>query len=754
MLALGCAVAVAVTAAPLRGYSELTKTVGGTTVETFQYDTLGRMTGAARDAGNQVTIAYDALGYVSSETQTVQNVPKTFTYTWHACGTLNTAVWADGNLDPNIGSFSYWHDALDNVTQIRRAGRPQVMYEWSGRRWKHRSVWLDPYQVQVLFTLAERNAPGRRITALNHSGRSDVFKEGFSYTRDALGDPNRIDRTGVLSAERSVDYLYDGLHRVTAASYDDGTNEAFALDTLGNRSGYLGRDANAVAYEHNTVNEYTSIAPGIAPQYSGTGNLTRDERGFKYAYDYENRLTEIKAPDDTLLAQYVYDPLGRRAAEIRYDQGPPLVMRYYFAVGPIGGSGPGQNLALEYKGLYGQVLERYTVHGATYIDEVAFFHDGPKNKDYACELNDTYSVVGLVGQDGRLLRAYEYDVYGRRREINTHWDFLIGLRNHLGATPTGDLAKYDVNDDGNIDLRDLTKARIPPELPGIQPWGFQGRIRLSYKTPGAIPQTLTVYDFRARFYEPTHGRFLQRDPMEYIDSYDLYEPLGGNPLVACDPSGAIWNHIYPKYLGGDPDGPTIDLSPEQHSTFHDSIHKQLRSHYKAFSGESANFCYGDNPRKVWMKLSAEQRLNVLVSAAADAGVNVGKPEYQNALQSAYKSADHGSLRRGNSSGAHVVVEMIPPSKARRLLPRALRIIESAGKALALIGFVAAGAEIMSTDPHNEYLRDMMQTTRKAKSGGDLLMIDEVFILHDLYQLTDNHWVAQYGWQKWYQEIGK
>ncbi len=516
---------------------ELTKTLGGTTVETFQYDTLGRMTGAARDAGNQVTIAYDALGCVSSETQTVQNVPKTFTYTWHACGTLNTAIWADGNLDPNIGSFSYWHDALDNVTQIRRAGRPQVMYEWSGRRWKHRSVWLDPYQVQVLFTLAERNAPGRRITALNHSGRSDVFKEGFSYTRDALGDPNRIDRTGVLSAERSVDYLYDGLHRVTAASYDDGTNEAFALDTLGNRTGYLGRDANAVAYEHNTVNEYTSIAPGTAPQYSGTGNLTRDERGFKYAYDYENRLTEIKAPDDTLLAQYVYDPLGRRAAEVRYDQGPPLVMRYYFAVGPIGGSGPGQNLALEYKGLYGQVLERYTVHGATYIDEVAFFHDGPKNKDYACELNDTYSVVGLVGQDGRLLRAYEYDVYGRRREINTHWDFLIGLRNHLGASPTGDLAKYDVNDDGNIDLRDLTKARIPPELPGVQPWGFQGRIRLSYKTPGASPQTLTVYDFRARFYEPTHGRFLQRDPAEYADSYNLYLAMLGNPVIAADPSG-------------------------------------------------------------------------------------------------------------------------------------------------------------------------------------------------------------------------
>jgi len=128
-------------------------------------------------------------------------------------------------------------------------------------------------------------------------------------------------------------------------------------------------------------------------------------------------------------------------------------------------------------------------------------------------------------------------VYGRRREINTHWDLFIGIRNHLGESATGQLARYDVNNDGNIDLRDLTKARIPPELPSYQPWGFQGRIRCSYKTSGASPQTVTVYDFRARFYDPTHGRFLQRDPAEYADSYNLYLAFLGNPLISGDPTG-------------------------------------------------------------------------------------------------------------------------------------------------------------------------------------------------------------------------
>jgi len=152
-----------------------------------------------------------------------------------------------------------------------------------------------------------------------------------------------------------------------------------------------------------------------------------------------------------------------------------------------------------------------------------------------------YSVVGLVGDGGRLIRGYEYDVYGRRREINTHWDLFIGIRNHLGESATGELAKYDVTGDGTIDLRDLTKARIPPELPSYQPWGFQGRIRCSYKTSGASPQTVTVYDFRARFYDPTHGRFMQRDPAEYADSYNLYLAMGGNPLFWGDPTGESYD---------------------------------------------------------------------------------------------------------------------------------------------------------------------------------------------------------------------
>jgi len=46
---------------------------------------------------------------------------------------------------------------------------------------------------------------------------------------------------------------------------------------------------------------------------------------------------------------------------------------------------------------------------------------------------------------------------------------------------------------------------------------------------------------RARYYEPKHGRWLQRDPTGYTDGRNLYEAFVGNALANTDPMGTeIW----------------------------------------------------------------------------------------------------------------------------------------------------------------------------------------------------------------------
>ncbi|MBN1342239.1 MAG: hypothetical protein JXQ73_06145 [Phycisphaerae bacterium] len=215
-----------------------------------------------------------------------------------------------------------------------------------------------------------------------------------------------------------------------------------------------------------------------------------------------------------------HDPIGRRTAETR---GGVTTLYFY----------DGKKVALEYDLASPSTPLRYYVHGATYVDELAVLHDTAAGRDYAYALDASYSVVGVVADDGKLVVGYSYDVYGRQRVEITHGDLLVKIRQHLGETPGP--VDCDLNTDGTVNVLDLLAARTPPGMPSGQPYAFQGRRLAVYATLEGVE--LPLYDFRARSYDPILGRFMQRDPSDYVDSYNLYLALGGNPLVYLDPTG-------------------------------------------------------------------------------------------------------------------------------------------------------------------------------------------------------------------------
>ncbi len=110
---------------------------------------------------------------------------------------------------------------------------------------------------------------------------------------------------------------------------------------------------------------------------------------------------------------------------------------------------------------------------------------------YYFHTNAINTTTAVTDQNGNIVERYSYDIYGMPIIKNVNGDVI-------------------------------SQSAIGNE------YMFHGR-RYDKET--------NLYYFRARYYDPIIGRFLQTDPMGYKDSMNLYQAFNMNPVNFVDPFG-------------------------------------------------------------------------------------------------------------------------------------------------------------------------------------------------------------------------
>ena len=337
---------------------------------------------------------------------------------------------------------------------------------------------------------------GNRLPAISHQ-QSGTVLAGFEYGYDAEG--NKLYEAQDHHPDTSEAYSYDNINRLVdhriGTLISGGipipvTDKGWQLDGVGNwlstTNTLFGNAPVVETRDHNAVNEVTGIV--VSNQSSvvssdDNGNLTNDGN-LTYQYDEGNRLQQV-ASSQQPVASYAYDALGRRISKTVNG-----TTTYFFYDGARiveeqSSGGSGSVTTYVYGNYVDEVLQRLSPNSQ--LPSPIFYSQ-----------NALFSVVLLTDGNGLPVERYTYDAYGAPSILDANYQLLTTSATGNRILFTG--REYD--------------AETCPSSGGAG-----------------------LYHYRARAYSPLLGRFMQRDPIGYVDGMNLYGYVNCRPLGLTDPLG-------------------------------------------------------------------------------------------------------------------------------------------------------------------------------------------------------------------------
>ncbi len=470
----------------------------------------------AADDDFQVELTWDSMGNVLKDRQGYnaqgQEKWKAVTTTWSDAGSVQSILY------PSTFAAAHTRDAIYRMTSLQDVGAGTNIATFT-----HQGVGRLATTSNQNGTSTDYTWDGfARIQDIDHKlGGGQTFHK-FTYAYDKVHkrrmEQNTFDATWVGTLPQAVQtflsarntkgdvYAYDWAYRLTDVRYDTTSplqevqtpgsqafvkNTQYVMDGLGNRSQTLTTPPtppSTVTYASDVVNQYTQVG-GVTRTHDNNGNL-KDDGTYLFAYDFENRLVEVKLKaTQAVIATYRYDALGRRV-EKAVSGG--ATTRYVL-------DGP-------------QVVEEYDaqdVWQGRYVYEDGI--DRPRVMDRA----DQADVNGNQNTTEVLRFTYHQQALGSVTEISEPGGSVV------------EWVSYDVY--GKPTILDQ-QGNVVSQSPVGNPYLFTGR---EYDAEDGL------YFYRARAYDPGTGRFLQRDPLGLLFGPCAYEYSYGSPAKFKDPSGEV-----------------------------------------------------------------------------------------------------------------------------------------------------------------------------------------------------------------------